>query len=99
MQTLPKSGSRITSQLRSTNNPLVQRFLGGVPPAPPSLSQVDTVNNLTLLENILTEVESSAQVVPQVIAQATDTLNIPAATSASRQGGAPLTLHQRMLRR
>lgn len=84
MSSLPASGSRVTASLRSANNPLVQRFLGGavVKTVPPVSENQDEA--LQLLEQVLTEVESSAQVVPQVIAEATDTLNIPAATSARR---------------
>ncbi|NCN06372.1 MAG: hypothetical protein GW946_00830 [Candidatus Pacebacteria bacterium] len=84
MQSLPQSGSRITSQLRSTNNPLVQRFLGSasVQVSKPVSKSEDEA--LGLLEQVLTEVESSAQVMPQVIAEATDTLNVFSPTS-SRQ--------------
>ncbi|NCN83041.1 MAG: hypothetical protein GW947_03670 [Candidatus Pacebacteria bacterium] len=74
MQSLPTSGSRITTTLRSTNNPLVQRFLGGS-------TTSKTSEQLAVLENILADV---AQVVPQVIEQATDTLNVPQAVGSAR---------------
>ncbi|MDA1079919.1 MAG: hypothetical protein O2840_04510 [bacterium] len=108
MQSLPSSGSRITSQLRSTSNPLVQRFLGGsgptasvqmpvsvpVPaPVPEAATLPSSTNDqLALLENILAEVEATppdqstplAQVLPQVLNQAIDTLNAPHPAGSAR---------------
>lgn len=91
MQSLPTSGSRITNSLRSTSNPLVQRFLGGATPAVAPIPTANTSDQLTVLENIIAEVEATppeqnspiAQVVPQVINQATDTLNVPQATGSA----------------
>ena len=94
MQSLPSSGSRITSRLRATNNSLVQRLLGGSGftqvVQPPAVTTSSTSDQLARLENVLAEVKATAQsssiaqVVPQVIAQATDTLNVPTVTSARR---------------